>query len=461
MKGVPAMDIYSILASKPHNPHYLNKYITFIKQCQQKNDGYEGVVEKHHICPKADDMFPEFKSFRKYPWNKALLTPRQHFIAHIILYKCYSYSFSVNMSLNMMCNFSKYFSFSKKYEKYKEIFYSKISKHNKGKVVCRDIITGDIYSIEKSVFQNTSNLVGIRKDKVTIIDENNNIKTIEKENYDKEKHHNFMKNRYKAVDIQNRVYYIYEDDHRLETGELVFTNKNKPAVYKYSDDDGNIYFLEEDSDLIQKNNLSKHKKNLLPVKDSKGNFYMVHKNDIRIETGELVHNTKGLVAVKDIFGKTFSVPIDHPDYISGKFVSVNKDKIRVKDKNGNQMLVERNDPRYISGELTFWSKGLFPVKDKHGNVFCVNKEDPRLKNGDLVSIHKGKMLNSKRITNGKANKTISEHAEMPNGWWEGVTGKTTSGTVLYNNGSINKRFRPDEEIPSGWSKGYLKKRNNL
>jgi hypothetical protein len=89
MKGVPAMDIYSILSSKPHNPHYLNRYITFIEKCQQKNVGYEGYVERHHICPKADDMFPEYIDFRLHPWNCVVLTARQHFIAHIILWKTF------------------------------------------------------------------------------------------------------------------------------------------------------------------------------------------------------------------------------------------------------------------------------------------------------------------------------------------------------------------------------------
>ena len=88
------MDIYPILASKPHNLHYLNRYINFIKQCQQKNIGYEGYVENHHICPKAKDMFPEYENFRQHPWNRAVLTARQHFIAHLILWKSYPVSIS-------------------------------------------------------------------------------------------------------------------------------------------------------------------------------------------------------------------------------------------------------------------------------------------------------------------------------------------------------------------------------
>ena len=89
------MDIYTILSSKPHNPHYLNRYVTFIKACQEKNVDHEGYIERHHICPKANDMFPEYKSFKSHPWNCAELTARQHFIAHIILCKVYTDIYSI------------------------------------------------------------------------------------------------------------------------------------------------------------------------------------------------------------------------------------------------------------------------------------------------------------------------------------------------------------------------------
>ena len=83
------MDIYAILASKPHNPHYLKRYVDFIEGCQKVNEGFEGYTEKHHICPKAKDMFPEYASFKLFPWNCAILTARQHLIAHLILVKVY------------------------------------------------------------------------------------------------------------------------------------------------------------------------------------------------------------------------------------------------------------------------------------------------------------------------------------------------------------------------------------
>lgn len=85
-------ELYNILSTKKHNPHYLKRYIRFILGCKAKNEGLtkkDCYLEAHHICPKADDLFPEYKSFRDYPWNKILLTGRQHFDSHWILWKCY------------------------------------------------------------------------------------------------------------------------------------------------------------------------------------------------------------------------------------------------------------------------------------------------------------------------------------------------------------------------------------
>jgi len=93
------MNIYTLLAAMPHNPQYLNRYIKFINDCQQKNVGYTGKTEKHHICPQAKDMFPEYKSLRKHPWNKSVLTVRQHLLAHLLLVKVYPESNSQKYAL--------------------------------------------------------------------------------------------------------------------------------------------------------------------------------------------------------------------------------------------------------------------------------------------------------------------------------------------------------------------------
>ena len=128
------MNIYTILSSKPHNNHYLKRYISFIKACQLKNIGYEGYTERHHICPKAKDMFPGYKSFKTYSWNCAILTPRQHFIAHIILWKTFINIYSVSSSLWAMKHKNKTPINSRIYQSLKERFYKKeVEGNNKNK----------------------------------------------------------------------------------------------------------------------------------------------------------------------------------------------------------------------------------------------------------------------------------------------------------------------------------------
>jgi len=84
------MNIHIILSARKHNSHYLNRYISFIQRCQAYNTTNPSqYMEQHHICPKAKDMFPEYKNLALHPWNRSILTYRQHIIAHILLYKVF------------------------------------------------------------------------------------------------------------------------------------------------------------------------------------------------------------------------------------------------------------------------------------------------------------------------------------------------------------------------------------
>jgi hypothetical protein len=130
------MDIYHILSSKPHNPHYLNRYIKFIESCRLKNIDFDGYTEKHHICPKASDMFPEYKSFIANPWNLVKLTPRQHYVAHVLLANTYPNIQSVWYSLFMLSNFSECKN-TRLYEDAKNKFRKNLSKTNKNTKVVK------------------------------------------------------------------------------------------------------------------------------------------------------------------------------------------------------------------------------------------------------------------------------------------------------------------------------------
>jgi hypothetical protein len=76
----------------------------FIEWCvsQPKTEDY---YETHHICPKAKDLFPEYKDLRINKWNSIDLTARQHIIAHVILWKAYGGSQAMSVSC-MLGNFN-------------------------------------------------------------------------------------------------------------------------------------------------------------------------------------------------------------------------------------------------------------------------------------------------------------------------------------------------------------------
>jgi len=63
---------------------------------QKKNPNYK-YYERHHILPKAKGMFTEYEDFDKqFKWNKVLLTAKEHFIAHLCIWKHYK---SINYTL--------------------------------------------------------------------------------------------------------------------------------------------------------------------------------------------------------------------------------------------------------------------------------------------------------------------------------------------------------------------------
>ena len=162
------MDIYTILSTRPHNPHYLNRYIRFIRGCQQKNLNFEGYTEKHHICPKADDMFPEYKNLNINPWNKVILTPRQHFIAHLILCKVYKNNKSVWYTINMMMNFSYYTNKSRLYQYLRETHSKNLSKNYKN----TRVIKNNEGIFKRIPIADDSEIIGTSKNYIWI---NNNI----------------------------------------------------------------------------------------------------------------------------------------------------------------------------------------------------------------------------------------------------------------------------------------------
>lgn len=86
------MNLLEVLTSKPHNIHYVNRYIKFIESCKLANETFYGYTEQHHICPKAKDLFPEYADTKLYKWNMVNLSSHQHILAHVILWKAFGNS---------------------------------------------------------------------------------------------------------------------------------------------------------------------------------------------------------------------------------------------------------------------------------------------------------------------------------------------------------------------------------
>ncbi len=130
------------------------------KENRKKNDRV--YYEKHHIIPeclfkqrtrKGISGFVEGNPEDKN--NLILLTAREHFIAHVLLFKIYKdtpYGYKIGSALSFF--FSKiidsthprlndFITSSKKYEKYRLIGLESISKANKGFINVRDSETGE------------------------------------------------------------------------------------------------------------------------------------------------------------------------------------------------------------------------------------------------------------------------------------------------------------------------------
>jgi hypothetical protein len=99
------------------NLHYLNRYISFVTKLNKKKKS-KG-LESHHILLKS--IFPEYKSFALYPTNKSVLTPREHFIAHKILYCACKQNQKISAAYVILSNSKKDLISSRDFEKARKI----------------------------------------------------------------------------------------------------------------------------------------------------------------------------------------------------------------------------------------------------------------------------------------------------------------------------------------------------
>jgi hypothetical protein len=73
---------------------YTRWYLELINKRKERN---LEICERHHILPKS--VFPQFANLGKFPWNGIDLTPKEHFVCHILLTKMFNDETSI-MKMN-------------------------------------------------------------------------------------------------------------------------------------------------------------------------------------------------------------------------------------------------------------------------------------------------------------------------------------------------------------------------
>jgi len=121
------MTLTEIQSHLKQETKYGKLYLSIINNAQNENrkklkkseDEYI-YFENHHILPES--MFPEYGDLRSNKWNSILLTAREHFICHILIWKHYksiSYTYGerkMSKAIRRMNGSGKYN--SKHYETY-------------------------------------------------------------------------------------------------------------------------------------------------------------------------------------------------------------------------------------------------------------------------------------------------------------------------------------------------------
>lgn len=80
-------EMSSLLCHKRHNKHFLERYLRIIEIAKTRILDVGERYERHHVLPSS--MFRRYKNLNRNKWNEVLLTPREHFVVHMILAKAY------------------------------------------------------------------------------------------------------------------------------------------------------------------------------------------------------------------------------------------------------------------------------------------------------------------------------------------------------------------------------------
>lgn len=217
-------ELYNLFVEKLCGFGDSSEYVRF---CLERRTIYKkGLTQRHHILPRC--LFPEYKSF-KNSWNIVNLTNKDHYIAHYFLAKFSKHPSMISAWYAM--NNKNFLDASKPIELIGSENYCEMikirdkmsSERNKGKVIAKDLETGEILRVTKEEFDSNPNLVGATKGRGG--------------EHFKGTHLTTMKNKetglYEKVDIRSVNRDLYEGTTK---GFCIFKDSQGNKVYTRTDD---------------------------------------------------------------------------------------------------------------------------------------------------------------------------------------------------------------------------------
>lgn len=310
------MSIYSQnLFSVPFKSEiYLNRYVKFIEACNEKNTNpsLDVYSEKHHILPKS--MFPKYSNPKRYPWNEVVLTAREHFIAHLMLWKAYR-NHPMTHAANMMCSFSSRRN-SRLYESLRR---------GQGLILKGTAPVKDPKDESQKIF--FVSLEDPRYVSGELVSMHSGTKR-SRETRQKMSEAQMGWMTYK--DANGKGVRAEMDDPRILSGELTSYSKGTTLSDK------------------QKETLSKLNLGSVIVRSEEGTVFRTSVDDPDYISGKLVHVNKGKIRSKEV---------------RRKMSEVLKGTMTYKNKQGETIRLHKDDPKVLSGEYFHVMKGTTQSKE--------------------------------------------------------------------------------------------------
>jgi len=260
----------------------LDKLKEYVNFCIN-NSSEKEYNEIHHILPKSNSCFPEFKDLKVYDWNSAYLSYEHHFIAHKLLVEAVNnvdITYAFIMMSNKMTNFE-----SETYMKEKIKANQSMSERMKNTVYCYNIINKKTVSMSVDEYKNRDKSIFIhhntgRKATQKTLD-SFKIRTVEYQ-YAERMSKN-TKGMVVVLDTKNNKIKQVSSQEYHSTDHYIFANAHKGK--------DNGMFGKKRTDK-EKNAVSKANKGKIPVIDNEGNKKSVLKTSTEWINKEVISITK-------------------------------------------------------------------------------------------------------------------------------------------------------------------------